>query len=41
MPLRIIYVTNRAIDINGFNPISSPPFPHVRGDNREAVYILA
>jgi hypothetical protein len=41
MPLRIVYVANRAIDIDGFNPISSSPFPHVRGDNREAVYTLA
>jgi hypothetical protein len=41
MPLRIIYVTNRAIDINGFNSILSLPFPYIRGDNREAVYILA
>jgi hypothetical protein len=41
MPLRIIYVTNRAIDIDSFNPISSLPFLYVRGDNREAVYILA
>jgi hypothetical protein len=38
VPLGIVHVANRATDIDGFNPISSSPFPHARGDNREAVY---